>query len=182
MGEYLLNRGLYTPKQTASILNCTLRQVYQEIDAIPILGSGLVKHKKDQHSWADQHFYMQSQLLKDVDYMSMWHGLEVRVPFLDRFLVEVSHSITPNVKYNKLQKKHLLIKAFKDILPAEIYQGKSRVLLYHLRGGWFRFRPRTSGIAFLSKNTSSYNRASLRWAPYWGYLLTCHREKHTSLR
>lgn len=42
---------------------------------------------------ADQRFYLPSDMLMKVDAMSMAHGLEVRVPFLDRRIVEFAGSL-----------------------------------------------------------------------------------------
>ena len=69
--------------------------------------------------------FLQNQLLKDTDYMSMWHGLEVRVPFLDKEVMQLARQISPEVKYNGAMGKHLLIKAFEDILPREIWEKQS---------------------------------------------------------
>src|SRR5580698_2822387 len=48
-------------------------------------------------SYLESHFYMRNTLLRDSDFMSMAHGLELRVPFLDRTLVEACFS-TPGVE------------------------------------------------------------------------------------
>ena len=44
-------------------------------------------------SYLESHFYMRNTLLRDSDFMSMAHGLELRVPFLDRALVEACFRI-----------------------------------------------------------------------------------------
>jgi len=64
---------------------------------------------------------MQNQLLKDSDYMSMWHGIEIRVPFLDKELIELAYQINSGIKAFQGQKKYLLIHAIGDKLPREIW-------------------------------------------------------------
>jgi asparagine synthase (glutamine-hydrolysing) len=60
-------------------------------------------------------------LLRDTDVMSMSHGLEVRVPFLDEDFQEITNSIAPALRFNKYQPKKILIDAFKDILPQSVW-------------------------------------------------------------
>ncbi|MCA6365229.1 MAG: asparagine synthase (glutamine-hydrolyzing) [Bacteroidetes bacterium] len=70
-------------------------------------------------SIAEMSTYMQHVLLRDSDQMSMAHGLELRVPFMDYTLVEYALSIPDNYKYPHTPKK-LLVDALGDLLPREI--------------------------------------------------------------
>ena len=65
--------------------------------------------------------YMQNQLLRDADVMSMAHGVEIRVPFLDKEFITLSLQIQSAIKYAGKFKKQLLIDTFKDILPEQIW-------------------------------------------------------------
>ena len=69
----------------------------------------------------ETNLYMQNQLLRDADVMSMAHGLEIRVPFLDRDFVEMVLKIQSNIKYRGRPNKKLLIDSFKDIIPEAIW-------------------------------------------------------------
>lgn len=71
-------------------------------------------------SYAELETYLQHTLLRDTDQMSMAHSLEVRVPFLDHELVEWVFQL-PDYKRFSSVSKGLLIDAFKDELPPEIY-------------------------------------------------------------
>jgi len=65
---------------------------------------------------------MQNQLLKDSDVMSMWHSLELRTPFLDKEFVKLAHNIDAKTKfYSTSRTKELLLAAFDDILPQEVW-------------------------------------------------------------
>ena len=64
---------------------------------------------------------MQNQLLRDADVMSMAHGVEIRVPFLDAEFTRASLAIGSDIKYTGACKKQLLIDAFKDMLPEPIW-------------------------------------------------------------
>ncbi len=70
---------------------------------------------------ADIGLVLQSDMLTKVDSMSMAHGLEVRVPFLDHNVVNFAFSIPENSKIDGKMKKRIVQDAFRDLLPAEIY-------------------------------------------------------------
>lgn len=59
-------------------------------------------------------------LLMKVDKMTMAHGLEARVPFLDHKLVEFSCSIPANLKIKGFTGKYIIRKAMSDVLPKNI--------------------------------------------------------------
>jgi asparagine synthase (glutamine-hydrolysing) len=64
---------------------------------------------------------MQNQLLRDSDIMSMAHGVEIRVPFLDKDFINLTLQIKPVIKYAGNFKKQMLIDAFNDLLPEPIW-------------------------------------------------------------
>ena len=61
-----------------------------------------------------------NDMLTKVDWMSMAHGLEVRVPFLDHELVNYVTSLPADTKVSKGIKKRILRETYQDILPHEI--------------------------------------------------------------
>ena len=69
--------------------------------------------------------FMQT-LLDRKDRMSMYHGLEVRVPFCDHRIAEYLYSVPWEFKELECREKGLLRKAVEDLLPHEIlYRKKS---------------------------------------------------------
>lgn len=90
-GAFYLRRGLYLPDELPAIIGPELAEVglatYDPIqDAGKFLPDGL-KHDV----WYDVHLmestqYMRNQLLRDSDWASMAHSLELRVPLVDAFL------------------------------------------------------------------------------------------------
>lgn len=56
--------------------------------------------------------------------MSMWSGLEVRVPFCDKRLVEYLYTVPWSYKDYQGREKGLLRYAFRDLLPQEIAERK----------------------------------------------------------
>jgi asparagine synthase (glutamine-hydrolysing) len=92
----------------------------------------------DRMLFTDIHAYLPDDELRKTDRLSMWHSLEVRVPFLDHKLVEFVASIPARYKLNRWQKKYILIRALNGILPKAILarrkQGFSIPLNSWLRG------------------------------------------------
>ena len=70
-------------------------------------------------------YYTQPVLLRDTDQYSMAVGLELRAPFMDSKLVEFALSLPNHLKRGQ-RPKELLIKAFGDLLPSEVYNRKKQ--------------------------------------------------------
>ena len=77
-------------------------------------------------SYLESHFYMRNTLLRDSDFMSMAHGLELRVPFLDRALVEACFRIPGDKKLQGDCPKSLLLANLGVELPREIVDRPKR--------------------------------------------------------
>ena len=121
---YLGIRGLFSPQETAKILDINLSEVKNFIDEFSCGQIAETLHPIDLLSYLELKFYLQNQLLKDTDFMSMYHSIEVRVPFLDHKLVEYVSSLPPEIKLGKDINKPLLIEATRDLLPPEILTRK----------------------------------------------------------
>jgi len=70
--------------------------------------------------YCDMKTYLPEDILAVTDRMSMHHSLEVRVPFLDYRLVEFCACIPPEMQMKRFQKKYLLKKGVKGLLPREV--------------------------------------------------------------
>ncbi len=77
-------------------------------------------------SCLESHWYMRNTLLRDSDFMSMAHGLELRVPFLDRALVETCFRIPGKIKLQGRSPKSLLLASLGVELPREIVNRPKR--------------------------------------------------------
>jgi asparagine synthase (glutamine-hydrolysing) len=77
-------------------------------------------------SYLESRFYMRNTLLRDSDFMSMAHGLELRVPFLDRVLVEACFRIPGDKKLVGDSPKSLLLASLGGELPREIVNRPKR--------------------------------------------------------
>jgi asparagine synthase (glutamine-hydrolysing) len=119
VGDYLFLRGIHTPGSIAFLLNENEDKVWRVLKEIRIDWRAADDDRK-YASQLESKFYMNNQLLKDTDCMSMWHALEVRVPFLDIALLKLIASILPAKNQNDSTPKYLLTKSFADLLPPEI--------------------------------------------------------------
>jgi asparagine synthase (glutamine-hydrolysing) len=71
------------------------------------------------------------------DRLSMAHGLEARVPFLDNELVEIARRVPARLKYNERGGKQILRDAMQDFLPGEI-TAKKKQGFSPPDGSWYR--------------------------------------------
>lgn len=71
-------------------------------------------------TFVDLMTYLPCDLLTKVDIASMAHSLEVRSPFLDHTVVETAVAMPIGLKMRRLSGKHILKRAFADLLPREI--------------------------------------------------------------
>jgi len=120
VGEYLFLRGFFVPETIAKILQIDKSRIDELMEAFPINKSIDLLHGEEKASWMETHLFMQNQLLKDTDFMSMSHGVEVRIPFLDQHFLEGTSSIANTQRFQD-RPKGLLINAFKNILPEVIW-------------------------------------------------------------
>lgn len=169
--EYLSYRGIFTPVSVASLLGTTEKQIEQDLEQLstyyPL--NGLTDGNRV--SWIETNFYMQNQLLKDSDFMSMWHGLEIRVPFLDKEVMLMAGVIDEAIKFKKSPPKYLLVKAFEQELPVPIWKRKKQGFTFPFEG-WLKendyIQPSTSEEQHLYKD---FQRKRLSWGRYWCALL-----------
>ncbi len=95
-------------------------------------------------SYLESHWYMRNTLLRDSDFMSMAHGLELRVPFLDRALVEACFRIPGKDKLQGDTPKPLLLKNLGVELPPEIVHRPKRGFTLPFEH-WLRARNEADG-------------------------------------
>lgn len=85
----------------------------------------------------DWHLYLSQVLLPKVDTASMANSLEVRSPFLDQELVEMTAQMPDRFKLKGLTSKYILKQAVKDWLPPEIIHRPKMGFGFPL-GNWIR--------------------------------------------
>jgi len=116
---YLLSRGLFSPRQISELLGTSEGEIVK-LGPITSDLSGRLSFSATS-ILLDIQLYLQNQLLKDTDVMSMAHSIETRVPFLDHRLVEKVLALPTALKLNGHTNKPLLVSAMGDDLPRAVW-------------------------------------------------------------
>lgn len=171
-GRYLFLRGQFVPSEIAQQLDATEKEVWEILKEHPCCGPLNGIDAKNQASWMEMNLYMQNQLLRDADVMSMVHGVEIRVPLLDDEVIKTSLAISNQIKYAGTFNKQLLIDAFKKELPQEIWNRPKM-------GFSFPFTEWLANSAFVKdmmmaadKNTKRSYRLFLQGSMHWSHLMS----------
>jgi asparagine synthase (glutamine-hydrolysing) len=111
---------------------------------------------------------MKNQLLRDTDVFGMANSLEIRVPFLDKELVDYVLRIQPKEKYDKNINKIILADSMRSILPNEIIDrpkmGFTLPFEYWLRKHINKFE--------LNNNTKRlFMDKKLHWSKVWALIV-----------
>jgi len=174
LGTYLFLRGLFSIKTTAKLLNIEegyIKDILQKMYFKNIL-EGI--HGGNKASWLETNMYMKNQLLKDSDIMSMWHSLELRVPFLDQEFIKAVFSISPEIKFMG-KPKELLIEAFKDTLPEEIWNRPKQGFTFPFKQ-WMKKSPyvkrleNSNNTEFL-KIKNKFEKDDIHWGRLWSLVI-----------
>ena len=78
------------------------------------------------------------ELLMYADKLSMAHGLEVRVPFLDKEIVEYAEQLPAAFKVRRGERKWLHRRVCETFLPREIVSRKKRGFAVNVVNDWFK--------------------------------------------
>jgi asparagine synthase (glutamine-hydrolysing) len=108
-GAYLLRRGLFMPWELEAVIGAdTARLGFRRLDPIKHIEMRLRPRPRTSFGKVavlESALYMRNQLLRDTDWASMAHSLEVRVPLVDAKLL--SHVAPVSTKKGSLSKEVL---------------------------------------------------------------------------
>jgi asparagine synthase (glutamine-hydrolysing) len=125
---YFLVRALFRAAERKALVNAGCED--SESSLASILRQSIAQSSTldpvNRVSYLESHWYMRNTLLRDSDFMSMAHGLELRVPFLDRALVEACFRIPGDKKLQGNLPKGLLLASLGVELPREIVNRPKR--------------------------------------------------------
>lgn len=171
-GVYLFLRGHYSPFDIARQLDMDEKQVWNILNSRPVLMDVDILEHKNQASWMEYNMYMQNQLLRDSDVMSMIHGVEIRVPFLDDDLVKLAISINPGIKYTGSRPKQVLIDIFRDELPEQIWNRPKMGFSFPF-AQWLRGSEYVKELMLQSGKNSQVNyQKFLQGKMHWSHLMS----------
>ncbi|QEC77935.1 asparagine synthase (glutamine-hydrolyzing) [Mucilaginibacter ginsenosidivorax] len=167
IADYLLLRGLFSPGDIARTLDMGENEVRD------ILFNGInvpenYNYDAKQASWFETNLYMQNQLLRDTDVMSMNHGLEVRVPFLDEDFTNLAERISPSIRFSQQQAKKVLIDSFSDLLPQAVWNRPKMGFSFPLQRWMGEYNPISDSALYkgkLAQNTiKKFKNNQIHWS------------------
>lgn len=177
---YLSSRSQFVARDVARILGIDLSEVISAFNAIkeksflndPRLAA---LDPVDLYSFLEVKMYMQNQLLKDTDMMSMYHSIEARVPFLDFKLVEYVSSLPPGMKLGGRVNKQLLVDAVRDTLPAAVFERPKMGFVFPF-AEWLKDAP----ADFIPEGDvakelfAKFKSGKMHWSRFWSSVVLNH--------
>jgi asparagine synthase (glutamine-hydrolysing) len=165
-GAYLLRRGLFLPWELNSILEAdfvnegirTLRPLNHVAHALqpePRTNYGKV-------AALESSLYMRNQLLRDTDWASMAHSVEVRVPLVDVSLLETAAPAISRLRIG--MGKRYLANSPRVSLPVEIV-ARSKTGFETPVNHWLQ----SDGRLHHWRDAAQLRRAGCPWARRWAY-------------
>jgi len=180
IGEYLCLRGVYSPDVIAELLDIDMAKVINCLENIPLHPAIKRTSNETRASWFEFNMYMQNQLLKDTDFMSMSHSVEVRVPFLDRNFVNLVLSISTDIKFSYKQKKKLLVEAYKEDLPTETWKRSKMGFTFPFQEWMRKNRDIADPSRYQNKRAKSLIKSFGENKLHWSSALALYRTYHVS--
>lgn len=120
-GAYFLKRGLFMPWELSQILGRGMFEVgLRRLKYKELVRRVLEPRPRSEFAKVatlESSLYMRNQLLRDADWASMAHGLEIRVPLVDHMLLK---ELAPFGGYIERQGKRLLASSPSKLLPDSI--------------------------------------------------------------
>jgi asparagine synthase (glutamine-hydrolysing) len=122
-GAYLVKRGRFLASELPAILGKDIaREGLHRLDILQLIESALRPDPGTPYARVvalESSLYLRNQLLRDVDWASMAHSLEVRVPLVDAHLLR---KLAPLLVRRQARGKEILASAPHPPLPPEIRQ------------------------------------------------------------
>lgn len=167
-GVYLFLRGHFTPYQIAKTLGAGEREIWKLLNEQPVCGNINQLDEKNKASWMEFNLYMQNQLLRDADVMSMAHGVEIRLPFLDDNVIRLAMKINADVKYKGSLPKQFLIEIFKNTIPKAVWNRPGMGFVFPF-AKWFYGNPyvkelMNGGTTATRENYNRFKKGNLHWS------------------
>ncbi|SRR6266481_971078 len=132
---YAITRQLFAVQQIKAISDCGIRNSdlnsnrdskHLETESAQGNSQSAIRNSKfdtiNKISVLEMQGYMTNTLLRDTDFMSMAHSLEVRVPFVDSEVVGYVLGLPGEWKLNGTRPKPLLADVFSDLLPPKFLE------------------------------------------------------------
>jgi asparagine synthase (glutamine-hydrolysing) len=125
-GLWFLTRGVFAPEELSELMGKKLADEFlSDFDPVSMIvgmSGELPKDSKLALGQIESTCYLRNQLLRDSDWASMWHGVELRTPLVDAWLLKNLKFYLPNFYHHT--NKSLLSNSPKNPLGPLITQRK----------------------------------------------------------
>lgn len=141
--RYIGNAYIFKPAEQNKIWKQKVGEAGRDITRISLSEAyDQVANEPDSRKmqFIDMNYWLPGDILAKADKMTMAHSLELRVPFLDIKVAQISETISEKLKYKNGTTKYILRKAFETILPEETSARKKLGFPTPIRH-WLRERP-----------------------------------------
>ncbi len=183
--SYHVLRGLFMPEQLRVLVSPDIWESAGGLDALlePVRGCW---DASPDGAWgavaaAEQSMYMRNQLLRDADWASMAHSLEVRVPLVDRRLTEQVGQLVARTRGR--YGKHILAAAVSPELPLYVTRRKKTGFSLPMRA-WMRQMLRDQALPMPTSSVVQTNPRTLsttlladldanraHWSRAWAFMV-----------
>jgi asparagine synthase (glutamine-hydrolysing) len=169
-GAYLLRRGIFMPWELPEVLGPDLaREGLRRLDPISHIASVLAPDPRQAFARVatlEASLYMRNQLLRDTDWASMAHSLEVRVPLVDATLLANLAGVALDA--GRRNAKSLLAEAPRRPVPGHVIQRRKTGFLVPI-GKWID-RQQQSPVSDW-KRVPLLRSPRCHWSRRWAYSL-----------
>ncbi len=176
--EYLFHRGYFNVFQIAEMNGISPRRVREILQLSSKEQPGKKRNEDGMShiSRLEQDFYLQHQLLRDTDVMSMWHGVEVRMPFLDRDVLDVVNQMAPAIRFANHPPKQFLIESFSHLLPESIWKRRKMGFVFPFEKWMQKATIAGACKPNLFQFQRQFRQGKIRWSRYWAYLVSTRQK------
>jgi len=177
LADYLFLRGFFVAGDIAKILDTDTRHVNDVLfsnKSFPDLGP----YNETHAAWFESNLYMQNQLLRDTDVMSMRHSLEVRVPFLDEDFIALTQRISPEIRFNNSHPKKILIDSFSNILPQAIWNRPKMGFTFPLQDWMSRHKQISDENLYKGKVVQNAVKKFKQGQMHWSKIFALYQIQH----
>ena len=165
-GAYRAVRSIFSPRERKQLRFALLGDLPFAPEAFSPDDSTVAESSGDVISRLELTLYLRNQLLRDADVMSMAHGVELRVPFLDHELLRTLHTIPSAIR---LQTGKQLLRDAAPGLPrwhaTEAKRGFSLPYDTWLESTWSDLKSNLAGAPPLPLDT---------WSRKWSLIVLLH--------
>ncbi|MAT40265.1 MAG: asparagine synthetase B, partial [Ectothiorhodospiraceae bacterium] len=168
-GAYYLRRGVFMPWELESVM--PKEEVAEAVERLNLLDnySGALEPDPGtaygRVAALEAGLYMKNQLLRDSDWAGMAHSLEIRVPFVDSYLL---HALAPDqIRYALRYKKRPIVSTPRKPLPDSI-RNRPKTGFFVPIQSWLEENPDMGAWREIPPLRGKH----VPWARKWAYTLT----------